>query len=124
MRKDSPLAALDAVSPVDLRDVPVICSSRALKGGQLFSWLQTDPEKLNLVASYNLIFNASILVEEGLGYAFSLENLVDVRRSGHLCFRPLRPALESPVDMVWKKYQIFSKPSELFLESVRSRLAE
>jgi len=122
MRKDSPLAALEAIGPDDVRDVPVLCSRRVLKGGQLSSWLQTDPEKLNLVATYNLIFNATLLVEEGLGYAFSLEHLVETMGSGKLCFRPLKPALESQVHLVWKKYQVFSKPSELFLQKIRAAL--
>ncbi len=122
MRKDSPLAALDAIQPEDLKDLPLVYSRRALQGGQLSSWLQTPLEKLNLVASYNLIYNASLLVEEGVGYAFSLEHLVETMGSSRLCFRPLKPTLESQVHLVWKKFQIFSRPSELFLEKIRASL--
>lgn len=122
MRRDSPLAVLDAIQPEDLGDAPILCSRRALHGGQLASWLRTDPEKLNIVASYNLIFNAALLVEEGLGHAFSLESLVEVKENPRLCFRPLRPVLESHVALVWKKHQVFSKPSELFLERIRSAM--
>jgi DNA-binding transcriptional LysR family regulator len=119
MRKDSPLAALDFIQAKDLWNVPVIYSRQALEGGQLSSWLKIDSEKLNLVASYNLLFNASLLVEAGLGYALCLDNIVNITGESRLCFRPLSPVLESHVDLVWKKYQIFSKPSELLLEKIR-----
>lgn len=119
MRKDSPLAALNAIQAEDMWDVPIICSRQALEGGQLSSWLKADHGKLNLIASYNLLFNASLLVEAGVGYALCLDNIVNTAGASQLCFRPLKPALESQVNLVWKKHQVFSKPSGLFLESLR-----
>ena len=119
MRRDSPLAALDAIQAEDLWSVPLICSRQALEGGQLASWLKADYGKLNLVCSYNLLFNASLLVETGVGYALCLDNIVNTTGESNLCFRPLRPVLESHVNLVWKKHQIFSKPSELFLNQIR-----
>lgn len=119
MRRDSPLAALDAVQAEDLWSVPLICSRQALEGGQLASWLKADYGKLNLVSSYNLLFNASLLVEAGAGYALCLDDIVNTTGKSDLCFRPLRPALESHVNLVWKKRQVFSKPSELFLDQIR-----
>lgn len=121
MRKDCPLASRDAVRAEDLRDMPLICSRQALEGGLLSSWLKADWGKLNLVASYNLLFNASLLVEAGVGYALCLGHIINTAGESDLCFRPLRPALESQVNLVWKKHQIFSKSSELMLEEVRSR---
>jgi DNA-binding transcriptional LysR family regulator len=119
MRKDSPLAALDAVQPEDLWNLPLICSRQAMEGGQLSSWLKMDYEKLNMVASYNLLFNASLLVEMGVGYALCLDNIINTTGDSDLCFRPLKPSLESYVDIVWKKHQVLSKASKLFLEKVR-----
>ena len=121
MRRDSPLAALDAVQAEDLRNVPLICSRQALEGGQLSSWFKADYTRLNLVASYNLLFNASLMVEAGIGYALCLDNIVSTAGDSNLCFRPLKPVLQSQVNLVWKKHQIFSKPSELFLNLVRRK---
>ncbi len=75
MRKDSPLAALDAIRAEDLWSVPLICSRQALEGGQLSSWLKIAPEKLRIVGTYNLLFNASLMVESGAGYALCLGEL-------------------------------------------------
>lgn len=121
MRRDSPLAVLESIQPEDLWNVPIIVSRQALEGGQLLSWLKADREKLTIVASYNLLFNASLLVEDGIGYALCLDNIINITGDSILCFRPLTPELESHVDLVWKKYQIFSKASELFLKNVMEK---
>lgn len=123
MRSDSPLAVLEAIQAEDLRDMPLICSRQALEGGQLSSWLKADYGKLNIVSSYNLLFNASLLVDAGLGYALCLDNIVNTADESSLCFRPLKPALQSQVNLVWKKYQVFSKASEFFLEKIRTQTA-
>lgn len=123
MRRDSPLAVLGAIQAENLWNVPLICSRQALEGGQLSSWLKADYGKLNFVCSYNLLFNASLLVEAGAGYALCLDNIVNTTGESNLCFRPLRPVLESHVNLAWKKHQIFSKPSELFLNQIRRQRA-
>lgn len=118
MCKDSPLAARDAIRAEDLREVPLIYSRPDLGGGQLSSWFKADYGKLNLVTSYNLLFNASLLAEAGAGYVLCIDNILNTTGESNLCFRPFTPALESHVNLVWKKYQVFSKPSELFLEQI------
>lgn len=123
MRKDSPMAALDSVRPEDLWRAPLIASRQTMAGGQLSSWLKAEPEKLNVVATYNLLFNASLLVEAGLGYALCLDDIVDASGEGDLCFRPFKPALASHVELAWKKHQVFSKASELLLERIRADVA-
>ena len=73
-------------------------------------------KQLNVTATYNLLFNASLLVEEGLGYAIGYDKIINTSKGSPLCFRPLAPQLKSPMHIVWKKYQMFSKPAEKFLE--------
>ena len=119
MRKDSPLAELDAVQAKDLRNVPLICSRQALGAGPLSSWFKSDFGKLNLLSSYNLLYNASLLAETGLGYVLCIDNILNTTGESNLCFRPLQPALTSQIYLVWKRYQIFSKASELFLNYSR-----
>ena len=62
-----------------------------------------------------LLFNASLMVESGAGYALCLEGIVNTTGESNLCFRPLSPALKSNVNFAWKKNQIFSKPAELLI---------
>ncbi len=123
MRRDSPLAQKDALTPQDLWDKPLILSRQVENKSGLYHWLQKEPSELCTVATYNLIFNASLMVDEGMGYAFSLDKLINTAGST-LCFRPLTPRLELGMYLVWKKYQIFSKAEELFLESLQKNLLE
>ena len=119
MRKDSPLAEKESISPYDLYDVPLILSQQEARGGALTQWIGRDPEQLNIAATYNLIFNASLLVDEGLGYAIGFDKIINTTGDSNLCFRPLSPGLENKMNIIWKKYQVFSKPVEKFLEVLR-----
>lgn len=123
MRKDSPLAAKPFLGKEDLRPLPLLCSRQALlsqrHGNAFASWFGADFDKLNIVSTYNLIYNAAIMVEEGLGYAVTLDNLANTSAISALCFRPLSPRLESGLNIVWKKYQVFSPAAELLLQRMR-----
>ncbi|WP_419645219.1 LysR family transcriptional regulator substrate-binding protein [Victivallis vadensis] len=129
MRKDHPLAQKEAITRRDLLEVPLICSRKFLQQlesgrNDCVDWFGKDFEKLNIVAVYNLVYNATLMVEEGLGCALSLDGLVNVSGDSPLCFRPLSPPLESKLNLVWKKYQLFSKAAEVFLERIQERFGE
>ncbi len=121
MQRSSPLAGKEAVTPQDLWDKPLILSRQMGNKSGLYRWLQKEPAELHTVATYNLIYNASLMVDEGMGYAFTLDKLVNTRGSS-LCFRPLEPRMELGMCLVWKKYQVFSKAAELFLSRLRQQV--
>ena len=101
----------------------MIVSQQESNGGQVLQWLKRDPADLRIVATYNLIYNASRLVDEGLGYAFSFDHLINTTGDSTPCFRPLDPALEKEMSIIWKKYQVFSKPVEKFISVLRESLS-
>ncbi|MBM7601552.1 DNA-binding transcriptional LysR family regulator [Virgibacillus halotolerans] len=127
MRKDSPLAFKDTIQAVDVLNVPLICSRQAMK--QTFSknefadWFGEDFDKLNIVTTYNLAFNAAIMVEEGIGYAITLDKIVNTSSDSNLCFRPLEPRLESGLNIVWKKHQVFSAAADKFLKEIQAKVS-
>ena len=121
MRKDSPLAQKEEILPQDLWDKPLILSRQADNKSGLYRWLGKEPSELHTVATYNLIYNASLMVDEGMGYAFTLDKLVNTT-GGNLCFRPLKPKQELGMYLVWKKSQIFSKAAEVFLNYLQEHL--
>ena len=123
MRRDSPLARQDTVSPRDLWDKPLILSRQMDNKSGLYRWLRKEQAELHTVATYNLIYNASLMVDEGMSYAFTLDKLVNTTGSD-LCFRPLKPRMELGMYLVWKKSQRFSRAAELFLERVQEQLAQ
>ncbi len=121
MKKDSSLAQKEFIMPQDLWEKPLIVSRQAIKGNDLIQWLKKDISQLNIIAYYNLVYNASLMVDEGLGYALCLDKIINVTDTT-LCFKPFQPKLEVGMNIVWKKYQILSKASEKFLEKLKEIL--
>lgn len=121
MRRDHPLAGKQAITPADLLDTPLLVSHQSRSAENLKRWLGRDPEELQVVCTYNLLYNAAIMVDEGLGCALTLDKLVNVRETGDLCFRPLDPPLTSGLCIVWKKYQVFSRAAARFLEQLQQQ---
>lgn len=122
MRKDSPLAKQGTVCVKDLQDKPLILSHQISESSELSFWLKSDTAKLNIAATYDLIYNASHFVKKGIGYAVTLDRLVNTTGESDLCFRPLYPPLEAELYIVWKKYQVFSKASDKFLNQLQIEL--
>lgn len=126
MRKDSPLSKQDVIKVEDLVDVPILVSRQMSpkysKDSGFLDWFGDKFEKLNITATYNLIYNAAIMVKAGLGNALTLDKLANTSEESELCFRPLNPKLESGLDIVWKKHQIFSPAAKMFLNKLQYKL--
>ncbi len=121
MRADSPLAAKEYIEPSDLRGVPLIVSRQSLTSRDIPKWIGRDFDDLNVVATYNLIYNASLMADEGLGYVLCLDKIIRTNEGKTLTFRPLKSDMEVHLDIVWKKHQVFSKAAELFLQRLREK---
>ena len=123
MKKNSELSKKEFITKKDLLKIPLITSKQVSKRTNVKNnyneWFGRDLNKLNIVATYNLIYSAGLMVEEDIGYALALDNLVDTSENSNLCFRPLEPKLEAGLDVVWKKGQIFSPAARLFLNKLQ-----
>ena len=100
MRRDNPLAQREAVQAEDLWEQPLILSRQRMGRDRVATWLRRDFDRLNIVATYNLIYNASLLVAEGLGCALCLEavsytHLAFLGRFFRLCASVKRPSRSS-----------------------------
>ena len=120
MQKDSPLAKKESVCAKDLWDKPLILSHQASISSEMFSWLEMGVGKLNVVMTYDLVYNASHFVKKGFGYAIALDKLINTTGDSELCFRPLYPRMEAELCIVWKKHQVFSRASNEFLSQLKS----
>ena len=118
MRDDDPLATHNAVTPADLAGRPLIFSEQASR--EMGAWFHRDLDDLDVVATYNLLYNAALLARRGMGIVVSLEGIVDTREGSGLAFRPLEPALSADIFIAWKRYQAFSPAAEAFLASIRA----
>lgn len=119
MRRDSPLAEKEKITAEDLIDKPLIISRQAFRNSDFREFFRCGHDKLNIVATYNLLFNGSVMASEGMGYVICFDKIINVSGDSELCFRPLSPTLEADMSIVWKKYQIHSKAAERFLSRLR-----
>ena len=118
MRRDSPLASKEAICPEDLWDKPLIFNRHIREGDFFMNWLRKSISEIHIAATYNLLFNGAIMVEEGVGYALGLDGIINVSGDSPLCVRPLDPPMDAGLGLVWKRYQPLSKPAEVFLKAL------
>lgn len=122
MHKSSPLSEKSEIMAEDLIDKPLIVPHQISSINAINSWLQRDLAEYNIVATYNLIYNAAQFAKEKFGYVICLDGLVNTTGDSELCFRPLSPKLEIGLSIIWKKYQVFSKASNAFLTEIKNSL--
>ena len=127
-RKDSPLAARQSITRQELLGEPLMLSRQAIRRtsakNEFIEWFKDDFEKLDVVATFNLVYNAAILAENGVGHVITIGGLADTSENSSLCFRLLEPKLETSLNIVWKKYQVFSPAAEVFLQKIRKAFGE
>lgn len=122
MKKDSELAKLDTISPKDLLDKPMIISNQEMVKNGISGWLGGNQRALNVVTTYNLFYNAMLMCEENVGYVLTLKNLYNESDESSICFKPLHPPLTLRSHLVWKKYKVFPKAIEIFLEILNEEI--
>ena len=122
MRKDAPLAKRKSLKLKELYNLPLICSRQNME--QNFAqWFGKKAERLNIVATYNLFYNASILVREGIGYAIAYDKLAHTGTDSNATFIPLEDVPVSEMKIIWKKYQVFTPAAQLLLTELQNEFA-
>ena len=119
VRRDDPLARLHGVSPSDISGRRVIVSRQNMAANGISGWMGPDFPEPDVVATYNLLFNASLLVSEGVGIALCLEVIVNTSGDSDLVFVPFEPELRVGMSLVWKKNSVQGRAQRLFLDGLR-----
>lgn len=122
MRRDSLLAEKETITAEDLEKKPLILSRHARDGDVLTAWLKKPLSAMNIAATYSLAYNASLMVEDGVGYALVLDGLIASGEDSPLVFRPLAPALTAGMNIVTKKNPVLSKAAACYLETLKQEL--
>lgn len=123
MRKDDPLAAKPAVGRDDILHLPLILPRRKIVQDNIAGWFGADRSRLNIFAGHNLINNAALLVEAGLGYAVSVGGAFEIRGGEKLCFVPFSPERTTGHMLAWKKNRVFHAAAGRFREYVKGEIA-
>ncbi len=118
VRNDHPLASSDVVSAQEMADYPLILPLREKVRAEILNWIGKEEKDLCIPLSYTLLSNAVLLVEEGLGCAFCLDGALALRNSPDLRFIPISPEHTTRSVLVWKKNQMFSPATSLFIQEI------
>ena len=118
---DHPYAKREAISPDDLQFLSLFVSSQSLVENQVGDWMGRNLESQQIIGTYNLLYNASIMVNEGIGCALCIDGIINTQGT-NLTFVPLRPNLEANLNMIWKKNGIHSKAATVFLKTIQTSI--
>lgn len=116
---NDPLAKKKKIRVTDLIGLPLFCSEQAWDH-EIKEWAGASFSKLKLEGSFRLAYNGSIFTREGLGYLLTFDHLIDTSEDSGLVFRPLEPAAETKLFIVWNRYQTFTPIAERFLKQLRT----
>lgn len=122
MPADHPLASRKALAISDIEKIPLALPQQLASGNERIEWFGDHFGRLNCVATYNLLYNATFLVEQGICLAFCLQGLVDTSGSRALAFHPFDPPITVDACLVTKKYQTLSPAVRVFMEALKDRL--
>ena len=118
MHKDHPLATKKYITPEDLKGVPIMQSRHSLPKSPITEWYKSVGN-IDIVGTYNLLNNAAFAAYSKIGCVLCIDKLINTTASD-LVFKPLYPSVEVELDVVWKKYQVFSKSARIFLEYLKN----
>ena len=120
VRADSPLADKCSIHREDILHLPLILHRRAGLQKAIAQWAHTHPEKLEIAATYNVIYGSpAALVQSGLGNLLITRDLLGPELEPGMHFLPLDPPLETRYALVWKKNAVLTKAAEKFLAMLR-----
>lgn len=122
MPTDSPLAAHTHITPAQLRDKSLLISSQSQIDDLLSDWFGQDISTLTIAARGNLIYNLSLMVQQGLGYAITLGGLIHTGGESPLTFRPLSPARRASLYLAWLKSRPISRAASVWLQTLQQLL--
>lgn len=115
-RKDSILANKKVVELSDLDQVPMIIPKKMNQQSEIVRWFKEGLDSLEIVATYNLLYNAAMMVSSGMGIALCIQ-LASTYED--LCFIPLAPSLHTETLLIWKKNQTLTPSVSAFIEHLK-----
>lgn len=115
IHQDHFLASKKSIIPADLLDVPLYVSSQTYNNNKISEWFGGSLDSLHIIGTYNLLYNASLMVGQGVAGALCIAGIIDTANI-NLTFIPLQPELKSGINIIWKKEQKLSRAGEIFIK--------
>ena len=119
LRKDHELAEKETITLEDIKQYPLVMPGRENAKNQLLHWMQCEERHLIIPVYYNILSNAALLVEAGMGCAVCLDGALSIHADPNLCFRPILPEHTTRSVILWKKNHLFSQAASLFVQTIQ-----
>lgn len=118
----SPLADKEWIEAADLLSTPLIQSSQTGRKHPVAQWMGEDWKNIKSLVFYNLLYNASLMAQSGLGAVLCIDGIFPENKK-ELIFRPLGPdPVFAPSYIVWKKDQALSRLAKAWLDKVEDEI--
>lgn len=114
LHRAHPLAKQQNVRPSDLKDIPLLLSRQASADTQLSEWFGFNLEQLEIIGTYNLLYNASLMVRSHHFGVLCLAGIINTHGTEQR-FLPLEPPLTASLNLIWKKDEPLSLAAKKFL---------
>lgn len=115
----SPLSEKKSISPEDLKGMSIVTSTGDFNQSRIGKWLGDYRNQVEIAATANLPYNEAVLAKENIGAMLGI-NLNCTYENLH--FIPLNPVLEVSTFLVWKKEQMFSATTSVFIDFAKQYL--
>ncbi len=122
VRRGHPLAEQESVTCADLLSVPLITPARLYVQKEISNWLGADINKLNVLATVNMMTHAAMFINSGAACGLTIEGAVDLFEDSKMVFKPLNPRLELTAVLAWKRFHSLSGAAAKFLEYFKEYL--
>lgn len=108
----------ESVDVGELLSQPLMLPDRPNVRNEILHWLGVEERQLRVIINYNLLSNAVLMVEEGMGVAVCLNGALAVNHSPELRFIPLVPERTTRSVLVWRKNHLLSPAAALFVKMI------
>lgn len=119
VRKDHALAKKEVITVDDIRKYALLMPKREKALSHILNWMKCEEKDLQIQAYYNLLSNAALLVEAGMGCAVCLEGALSVHASPDICFRQVMPEHMTGSVILWKRNHRLFRAASLFIRMIR-----
>lgn len=121
-RVDGPFAGKTYIEASDLVGQPLMCSEQSFARNEFGGWLNDLKDDLNIVGTFNLLYNAYVLAAAGVGHVIALGGIINPTAASKLMWLPLRPKLECDVVVAWDRSRHLSPASERLITLLKEEL--
>ena len=118
MKDTHPLAQREVISVEEISAYPLILPLKENVRTEILNWIGKEERELQIPLYYTLLSNAVLMVDAGMGCAFCLDGALAIHSSPSLRFVPIVPEHTTRSVLLWKKNQLFTPVTSLFIQEI------